>query len=211
MNRERGVSSIRQTGPRYRLSVSNDPIPRPALSGSSRDAPEKAAEVAAPEIDPNHGLWQFFVDGKVAPTPTEDAAIGRSWTVEELRRKSWEDLHKLWWVCVKERNRIATARVARKSFELGFGDMEADERDLVVRRTMRGIKHTLTERFYAWEDAFELAKTDPEVDLSGAGPAFQPSAYLEEDVSALEPETAPEAAQAQAAASETAAAPAPAR
>lgn len=76
---------------------------------------------------------------------------------------------------------------------------------------MRGIKHTLTERFYAWEDAFELAKTDPEVDLSGAGPAFQPSAYLEEDVSALEPETAPEAAQAQAAASETAAAPAPAR
>ena len=57
---------------------------------------------------------------------------------------------------------------------------------------MRGIKHTLTERFYAWEDAVELAKTDPEIDLSGNGPVFQPSAYLEEDPAALEPEVAGE-------------------
>jgi large subunit ribosomal protein L47 len=45
---------------------------------------------------------------------------------------------------------------------------------------MRAIKHTLTERFYAWEDAVKLAENDPEVNLTGNGPAFTPSDYLEE-------------------------------
>jgi large subunit ribosomal protein L47 len=45
---------------------------------------------------------------------------------------------------------------------------------------MRGIKHVLTERQYAWEDAVKLAENDPEINLSGAGPAFTPSEYLEE-------------------------------
>ena len=31
---------------------------------------------------------------------------------------------------------------------------------------MRRIKHTLTERYYAWQDAAELAKSDPEIDLT---------------------------------------------
>ena len=30
------------------------------------------------------------------------------WTAEELRRKSWEDLHVLWYKCIMERNIIAT-------------------------------------------------------------------------------------------------------
>lgn len=45
---------------------------------------------------------------------------------------------------------------------------------------MRAIKHALTERFYAWEDAVKVAQNDPEVNLSGNGPAFTPSDYLEE-------------------------------
>lgn len=48
---------------------------------------------------------------------------------------------------------------------------------------MRGIKHVLTERFYTWEDAVTLAQTDPEIDLTGEGPAFRPAAYLEEETS----------------------------
>lgn len=58
---------------------------------------------------------------------------------------------------------------------------------------MRRIKHVLTERFYVWEDAVKLAEEDPEIDLSGNGPAFQPTAYLEDEPvpTALEGEAAP--------------------
>ncbi|CAK7228542.1 54S ribosomal protein L4 mitochondrial [Sporothrix curviconia] len=189
-NRLRGVSSIRRTGPREFLSVSNDPLPRPALTAAAKEAKEAAYTAARPEIDADHGLWQFFYDQQVAQSPTKDAAHGRAWTAEELRRKSWDDLHRLWWVCVKERNRIATASVARKHFDLGFGSHEADERDRAVRTTMSRIKHVLTERFYVWEDAMDLAQSDPEIDLSGSGPAFRPAAYLEEEpAAAIEGET----------------------
>jgi large subunit ribosomal protein L47 len=54
---------------------------------------------------------------------------------------------------------------------------------------MRAIKHVLTERFYTWEDAVKVAETDPEVDLTGTGPAFTPSNFLEDsDVAATEGE-----------------------
>jgi hypothetical protein len=52
-----------------------------------------------------------------------------------------------------------------------------------VKITMRSIKHTLTERFYNWEDAVKLAKEDPEINLSGKGPAYTPMVdYVYEDV-----------------------------
>ena len=53
---------------------------------------------------------------------------------------------------------------------------------------MRAIKHVLTERFYVWEDAVKLAEKDPEVNLSGDGPAFTPIEYLEKDETAGGPE-----------------------
>jgi len=40
----------------------------------------------------------------------------------------------------------------------------------------------LTERYYSWQDAQVIAKTDPEIDLSGDGPAFTPMDYVEDEV-----------------------------
>ena len=48
-----------------------------------------------------------------------DRDAGRSWTVGELRSRDWDSLHQLWWVCVKERNRLATEKLERKRLENG--------------------------------------------------------------------------------------------
>lgn len=59
---------------------------------------------------------------------------GRAWTVPELRKRTWEDLHSLWWVCVKERNRLATEKIERARHEAGYGDEENKTRDETVRQ-----------------------------------------------------------------------------
>ncbi|OHW96799.1 50s ribosomal protein l4 [Colletotrichum incanum] len=170
-NRLRGVSTMKRTGPREPLSVSWETLPKPA---------NYKPEVA---VDPNHGLWGFFYGkNKLMQTPKEDQAHGRAWTVEELRKKNWEDLHTLWYVCLKERNRISTTSRERERRRLGFGAYEANERDETVVTTMKAIKHVLTERFYVWEDARRLAEEDPEVDLSGEGEAYTPLSGYEEDL-----------------------------
>jgi large subunit ribosomal protein L47 len=50
-----------------------------------------------------------------------------------------------------------------------------------VRRTQRAIKQVLTERYYSWRDAEVIARDDPEIDLSGNGPVFTPSEFVEEE------------------------------
>jgi large subunit ribosomal protein L47 len=103
--------------------MSNMRLPQPV---AKRDLPKV-------QTDPDHGLWQFFYSrDRAVATPAEDAAHGRAWQVNELRNKSWEDLHRLWWLCVKERNRIATATVERKEKAYGYGEAEGDSRDGTV-------------------------------------------------------------------------------
>ncbi|KAK8051355.1 hypothetical protein PG993_002740 [Apiospora rasikravindrae] len=173
-NRLRGLSSIYRSGTKGRMAVDGFATPRPA------DYKPKVT------TDPNHGLWDFFyAKDKALPTPEEDSQHGRAWIVEELRHKSWEDLHGLWWVCVKERNRIATATRERRRLKLVVGEDQSKTRNYEIWKTMKAIKHTLTERYYAWEDARELAEKDPEIDLSGEGNPYTPRDYLEEEMEQL--------------------------
>ena len=152
-NPKRGVSALRGTGPRHPLSVSGRPLPKPVLDPARRTKLKS---------DPDHGLWQFFgKDRGPLMTPEEVGSHGRAWSVEELRSKSWEDLHALWWVCAKERNRISTMEFERRRVDAGYGEHEADTRDNTVRTTQKAIKHVLSERWYAWQDAWSEVNKDP--------------------------------------------------
>eukprot|EP00934_Nitzschia_sp_Nitz4_P005850 Nitzschia sp. Nitz4//scaffold1_size375055//80232//80759//NITZ4_000232-RA/size375055-processed-gene-0.117-mRNA-1//-1//CDS//3329540913//5840//frame0 len=69
--------------------------------------------------------------------------VGRSWSVQELRRKSYEDLHKLWYVLYMERNMLLTERQLSRRRQLIFPQPERLQK---VRKSMGAIRQVLGER-----------------------------------------------------------------
>jgi large subunit ribosomal protein L47 len=123
-NKSRGVSAIRRTGPRVPLSVSKYPLPIPVSDPPSRKDFKTRDD---------HGLWGFFNKERTAmTTPEELNAHGRAWTYHELANKAWDDLWKIYWSCVKERNWLSTEANERKRVEAGYGDYEGETRDETV-------------------------------------------------------------------------------
>ncbi|KAH4928988.1 54S ribosomal protein MRPL4 [Parastagonospora nodorum] len=172
-NSNRGVSAVRGTGLRKRQTLS-------VLSKKgSGDQPPKPVPITEKVTGtPDHGLWDFFKDKKLMQTPVDESRHGRAWTVGELRNQDWDALHQLWWVCVKERNRLATEKIERARLDAGYGDQENKDRDTVVQETMKAILDTLSERHQAYMEAVELAKQDPSIDLSRTdGPQFVEPTY----------------------------------
>ncbi|KAL7549142.1 hypothetical protein ACHAWF_012411 [Thalassiosira exigua] len=104
--------------------------------------------------EPNHELIaQIGKEGTSSPLDQfrdlvprekrEAEQVGRSWSVKELRRKSYEDLHKLWYVLYKEKNMLLTeTNLARRNEYT----MVQPERRQKVRKSMGAIKHVLGER-----------------------------------------------------------------
>ncbi|KAL9622160.1 MAG: hypothetical protein Q9160_003503 [Pyrenula sp. 1 TL-2023] len=149
-NPSRGVSAIRRTGPKHKGPMQG------RLEKHKLSLP-KPIEPEALKTDPDHGLWGFFPsDKQPMVAPEDDNAHGRAWTDAELANKSWEDLHRLHWVCVKERCRIATTSKERDRLNAGFGEFEANERDEVVRTTQKRIKQVLRTRWHSFNQARDL-------------------------------------------------------
>ncbi|CAL5220973.1 g3080 [Coccomyxa viridis] len=79
----------------------------------------------------------------------EKVTAGRSWSAEDLRRKSWDDLHKLWYVLLKERNLLLSERDRYKA----AGQVMPNGRRMTkVRKSMCRIKYVLYERARIEED-----------------------------------------------------------
>lgn len=115
----------------------------------------------------------------MASEAVADGDTGRAWTVGELRSRDWDALHQLWWVCVKERNRLATEKIERKRLNAGYGDYENHGRDKTVQETMKAILDTLAERHQAYQEAYALAQRDPDIDLSRTdGPQYTQPPYV---------------------------------
>jgi len=135
-------------------------------------------------VNPYHGLWQFFrvikytneerggktmrrrIDDydstgrgtfvRVAVEPRDQvrSISGRSWSAAELRRKSFHDLHTLWYLVLRERNLLATQRA-----ELGRLLLPPSQQELIrerirkCKKTHARIKLVMSERRRGYERA----------------------------------------------------------
>lgn len=106
------------------------------------------------DVSPDHPLWAFFPDGNKSETcfrETVDLDIqSRPWGLPELRRKSFEDLHKLWYLILKERNILAREVRLADSFNERSTHAHNDLDDKLTL-TQKRIKQALIERQVAYE------------------------------------------------------------
>ncbi|OAX44292.1 MRP-L47-domain-containing protein [Rhizopogon vinicolor AM-OR11-026] len=140
------------------------------------------------EVDPNHGLWAFFrkkeVDGEMKyeslePRDTFQDDPARSWKAAELRRKSFKDLHTLWYVLLRERNLLAAQR--EEGRRLGVTNPESlagSKKDHQCRKSMARIKYVINERRLLYEKYAEELEAKRQVLASQPTPTtaeVQPS------------------------------------
>ncbi|WOH05267.1 hypothetical protein DCAR_0624681 [Daucus carota subsp. sativus] len=104
---------------------------------------ESSAAAAASMARMGHNPLEEFFETDRSPDEDKPIVYGRSWKASELRLKSWDDLHKLWYVLLKEKNMLMTQRQMLNSQNLRFPN---PERIPKVRKSMCRIKHVLTER-----------------------------------------------------------------
>ncbi|CAN6179615.1 unnamed protein product, partial [Urochloa humidicola] len=94
-------------------------------------------------------LEEFFEVERSTEEDKPPPHYGRSWKACELRLKSWDDLQKLWYVLLKEKNMLMTQRQMLHAENLRFPN---PERISKVKKSMCRIKHVLTERAIAEPD-----------------------------------------------------------
>ncbi|ORY04838.1 MRP-L47-domain-containing protein [Basidiobolus meristosporus CBS 931.73] len=101
-------------------------------------------------------MEEFFEGGMALPK--EQPKTGRSWRAGELRNKSFEDLHKLWYVVLKERNMLASQNEEAKRWGITEQFFTNKTRVIKCKKTMARIKSVLNERRIEWEKAQKIVK-----------------------------------------------------
>lgn len=102
--------------------------------------------------------------------------LGRPWNVQELRRKSFEDLHTIWYSCVKERNILERESRIYSTLDGSNQSNPFAISSANVRDTMWRIRQVLAERQRGWENGLK----DFQKGSEGIFERFENS-YLEAD------------------------------
>eukprot|EP00730_Choanoeca_flexa_P002404 TRINITY_DN11036_c0_g1_i4.p2 TRINITY_DN11036_c0_g1~~TRINITY_DN11036_c0_g1_i4.p2 ORF type:complete len:283 (+),score=42.35 TRINITY_DN11036_c0_g1_i4:1476-2324(+) len=92
------------------------------------------------------GLFKFFPQGKepnIVGSVFSDYAVGRRWLARDLRLKSNEDLHKLWYVLLIEKNKLLT--IKHECRRQGY-NMPRPDRFRKIRKSMEALKTVVQER-----------------------------------------------------------------
>ncbi|KAG2001817.1 hypothetical protein CC2G_013016 [Coprinopsis cinerea AmutBmut pab1-1] len=120
----------------------------------------------------DHGLYGFFrrkadpsLSGEDAYETVESArkpASGRAWRASELRLKSFQDLHTLWYVTLRERNLLATQREEARRMGIKINLQAQTVMAGACRKTMARIKAVMNERRLAYQGAVKLIKEHQE-------------------------------------------------
>uniref|UniRef100_A0A803Y9F9 Large ribosomal subunit protein uL29m n=1 Tax=Meleagris gallopavo TaxID=9103 RepID=A0A803Y9F9_MELGA len=107
---------------------------------------------------PRKGLEEFFDDPKNWGEKTVKS--GDAWNIKQLRAKSSQDLHKLWYVLLKEKNMLLTLEQESKRQQK---PMPSPERLEKVQKSMKNIDLVVRER----EIALRLLQTGHEKPVPG--------------------------------------------
>ncbi|KAI8920371.1 mitochondrial 39-S ribosomal protein L47 (MRP-L47)-domain-containing protein [Powellomyces hirtus] len=133
-----------------RTALSAAPSARPALSVAT--APGRST------VGLRRGLEDFFETTDKGWSWTDsEVPTGRAWLAAELRTKSFEDMHQLWWVCIKEQNKLYSQKEEARRFGLYFPHKE---RLHEVKLTMKRLKQVLWERRISWFRAQAVLKRE---------------------------------------------------
>ncbi|KAF9046570.1 mitochondrial 39-S ribosomal protein L47 (MRP-L47)-domain-containing protein [Panaeolus papilionaceus] len=162
--------SFAQVVPATQGALTPVPVNQENLFEGSTPSPRKTAKVPVRE---DHGLYAFFrgkegdnLEGEaryeVFETPEQAQLVsGRAWRAEELRNKSFRDLHTLWYVALREKNLLATQKEEVRRMGVTNPDLQVSaEKVRQVRKTMARIKAVLNERRLAYQGAVEIAQRE---------------------------------------------------
>jgi len=96
-----------------------------------------------PPLDSQKGVLEFIDSGQGAGATRN----GRSWRTSELRLKSYDDLHRLWFILLKERNILLTEKAWCKTNARHWVNGQSNL--YKVKRSMARVKGVVGERLRA--------------------------------------------------------------
>jgi len=116
-------------------------ICRPLMAASSSPLSMRIPRATIHLSPIRRDLYEFFETEKNRGEQT--VRVGREWRKDELRIKSNQDLHKLWYVLLKERNMLLTMEHA---FKEEWEAMPNPERIDKVEESMENLESVVRER-----------------------------------------------------------------